>query len=194
MTGRPKSEGRPPMLPLRRPWWLLVLLAMLGFGLLQEQSKIKVNHYLKVGDEAQFWQDDAGSRLAWWTVHAPVGRHNFYVSRSTWSFFHGLDRGELVAFKWGLSAVILVVFFMLDVLFLRTAGVPDRVPWLLLIYVTSGVPMVGLAMSGMAVVRAGPRHAGLPSVAAALLDGGGHSLDAAVLGPSLCFLMPLDVS
>lgn len=147
MTERPKSEGRPPMLPLRRPWWLLVLLAMLGFGLLQEQSKIKVNHYLKVGDEAQFWQNDAGSRLAWWTVHAPVGRHNFYVSRSTWNVFHGLDRGELIAFKWGLSAVILVVFFMLDVLFLRTAGVPDRVPWLLLIYVTSGVPMVGLALS-----------------------------------------------
>ena len=33
---------------------LPVLLAMLAFGPLQEQSKVKVNHYLNVGDEAGF--------------------------------------------------------------------------------------------------------------------------------------------
>ena len=136
--------------PIRRtgrPWWMLVLLVMLGFGLLQEQSKIKVNHYLKVGDEAGFWEDEPSGRAAWWGVHAPVGRHNFYVSRETWSFFHGLSRGELVAFKWLLSGSILLVFFALDVLFLRTTGVGHRVPWLVLIYLVTSVPMVGLALS-----------------------------------------------
>ena len=120
---------------------------MLGFGLLQEQSKIKVNHYLRVGDAQQFWDDDVSTRTTWWDAHAPVGRHNFYVSRSTWPLFHGLTRPQLVAFKWGLSAAILLFFFVLDVLFLRAMGVPERVPWLVLIYVTAGLPMVGLGFS-----------------------------------------------
>ena len=36
---------------------------------------------------------------------------------------------------------------MLDVLFLRATGVAERVPWLFLIYVTAGIPMVGLGFS-----------------------------------------------
>ena len=119
------TSGRSkPLLNWRRPWWLVVLGAMLGFGLLQEQSKIKVNHYLRVGDARQFWDDDAPTRTAWWDAHAPVGRHNFYVSRETWPLFHGMTRSQLVTFKWGLSAAILLIFFVLDVLFLRATGVP----------------------------------------------------------------------
>jgi len=136
-----------PVLNWRKPWWLVVLGAMLGFGFLQEQSKIKVNHYLRVGDAQQFWNDDAPTRATWWDAHAPAGRHNFYVSRDTWPFFHGLTRAQLVAFKWGLSAAILLIFFVLDVLFLRATGVPERVPWLVLIYITAGIPMVGLGLS-----------------------------------------------
>ena len=136
-----------PVFSWRRPWWLMVLGAMLGFGLLQEQSKIKVNHYIQVGDAARFWQDDAETRITWWEAHAPVGRHNFYVSRDTWPLFHGLNRTQVVTFKWGLSAVILLVFFVLDVLFLRATHVAERVPWLVLIYATAFVPMVGLAFS-----------------------------------------------
>ena len=135
------------LLNWRKPLWLVVLGAMLGFGLLQEKSKIKVNHYLRVGDVQQFWDDDAPTRTTWWDAHAPVGRHNFYVSRATWPLFHGLSRAQLVAFKWGLSAAILLLFFVLDVLFLRATGVPERVPWLVLIYVTAGIPMVGLGFS-----------------------------------------------
>ena len=141
------SNRSKPLLNWRRPWWLVVLGAMLGFGLLQEQSKSKVNHYLRVGDAQQFWDDDAPTRTTWWDVHAPVGRQNFYVSRATWPLFHGLTRMQLVAFKWGLSAAILLIFFVLDVLFLRAMGVPERVPWLVLIYFTAGIPMVGLGFS-----------------------------------------------
>lgn len=136
-----------PNLSLRRPGWLVVLLAMLGFGLLQEQAKIKVNHYLKVGDAVDFWSMATPEREAWWIEHAPAGRHNFYVSRSTWPIFHGLDRGEVVAFKWGLSAVVLLVFFALDVLLLRAAGVAERTPWLVGIYIAASLPMLGFVVA-----------------------------------------------
>lgn len=136
-----------PNLSLRRPGWLVVLSAMLGFGLLQEQAKIKVNHYLKVGDAADFWSLDTPDREAWWVGHAPAGRHNFYVSRSTWPIFHGLDRGEVVAFKWGLSAAVLLVFFALDVLLLRAAGVAERTPWLVGMYIAASLPMLGFVVA-----------------------------------------------
>ena len=141
------SEGVQPNMSLRKPWWVAVLLAMLGFGLMQEQSKIKVNHYLQVGDTEQFWNQEAHLRKTWWEQSAPLGRHNFYVSRETWDVFHHFDRSQLIQFKWGLSAVILLIFFALDVLFLRATGVAHRVPWLVLIYLTAGVPMVGLGWS-----------------------------------------------
>ena len=143
---RALSSGDP-VFSWRRPWWLLVLGVMLGFGLLQEQSKIKVNHYLRMGDAANFWDNDAENRRTWWDAHAPIGRHNFYVSRTTWSLFHGLTRQQMVAFKWGMSAAILFMFFLLDVMLLRATQVGERVPWLLLIYAAAGMPLVGLAFS-----------------------------------------------
>ena len=57
---------------------------MLAFGLVQEQAKIKVNHYMQVADDEQLWDEDAETRQAWWEEKAPVDRHNFYVSRDTW--------------------------------------------------------------------------------------------------------------
>ena len=38
-----------PLLPRRNPWWIAVLLAMVVFGYVQEDAKIKLNHYAKVG-------------------------------------------------------------------------------------------------------------------------------------------------
>ena len=141
------SEGAHLIMSLRKPWWFMVLLTMLGFGLIQEQSKIKVNHYLQVGDSEQFWNQEAHLRKMWWEQSAPLGRYNFYVSRDTWGVFHYFDRSQIIQFKWGFSAAIMLIFFALDVLFLRATGVSHRVPWLVLIYVTAGVPMVGLGCS-----------------------------------------------
>ena len=146
MTALEAPHGKPE-LSWRKPWWLVVLGLMLGFGLVQEQSKIKVNHYLQVGDAEQFWDQDAQERESWWQASAPAGRQNFYVSRETWTVFHSFSRGQLVAFKWGLSGLILLVFFILDVLLLRATGVAERVPWLVVIYVTAGIPMLGLGFS-----------------------------------------------
>lgn len=146
MTWQGSPQSRP-SLPWRRPWWLAVLLAMLAFGLVQEQAKIKVNHYLQVADDEQLWDEDAETRQAWWEKKAPVDRHNFYVSRDTWPMFHGFARAQLVRFKWALSAVILLAFLGLDVLLLRATGVAERMPWLFLIYASAGFPMLGLAFS-----------------------------------------------
>ena len=148
MTARPREHAPRhvgPILSTGRPWWLPVLLAMLAFGLLQEQSKVKVNHYLNVGDEAGFWEDESTEREAWWNGNAPVGRHKMCQSPDgpfSWSV-----TGELVAFKWILSGVILLIFFALDVLFLRTTGAKRQVPWLVLIYFVVSVPMMGLVLS-----------------------------------------------
>ena len=40
-----------------------------------------------------------------------------------------------------------MIFFVLDVMFLRAMRAGERVPWLVLIYAVVGVPMVGLAFS-----------------------------------------------
>ena len=73
-----------------------------AFGLLQEQSKAKVNHYLNVGDEAGFWEDESmNGRRGGMQMHLSVGTRCMSVVRL--GPFHGLSRGELVAFKWILS-------------------------------------------------------------------------------------------
>ena len=45
--------------------------------------------------------------------------------------------------KWGLMAVIVLCFFVLDALFLRAAGVAGRWKELLLIYVSAGLLTAG---------------------------------------------------
>ncbi len=163
---------------------------MLAFGLLQEQFKIKVNHYMQVADAEQLWDKAPVARAKWWQASAPVGRHNFYVSRDTWSLFHRFSRAQLVRFKWALSAGIILAFFGLDVLFLRTTKVANRLPWLLLIYATAGVPMLGLAFStpgqawyAFARNMLGFLQSPLPSVMVVLVPWfiermGGHEKDA----------------
>ena len=38
-----------PLLPRRNPWWIAVLLGMVVFGYVQEDAKIKLNHYCQGG-------------------------------------------------------------------------------------------------------------------------------------------------
>lgn len=142
------------LLPVRRPWWLAVLAAMVVFGYLQEDAKIKLNHYMAVGDrytdfytykfeecdwDAQCMYD---ARKDWWDRFAPMSRNNFYVTRDTFEVFHGWGREEMTRAKWGLMAAIVLCFFVLDALFLRAAGVGDRWRLLLLVYAASGVVVV----------------------------------------------------
>ena len=146
------NEGQ--LLSWKRPWWLLVLLAMIGFGYVQEDTKVKLNHYMEVGDRyADFYDygfeecDWAGECMAakrrdWWDGYAPLCRTNFAYSRDTFDVFHSWGRVEMQRAKWGLMVAIVLCFFVLDALFLRAAGVGDRWRLLLLIYAASGFVVV----------------------------------------------------
>ena len=139
------------LLPLRRPWWAGVLIAMLGFGYVQEDTKVKLNHYMAVGDryldfydfghEECEWDESCmlAKRKDWWNGYAPLCRTNFAYTRDTFEVFHGWGRTEMVRAKWGLMAAIVLCFFVLDALFLRAAGVGERWKLLMLIYAASGV-------------------------------------------------------
>lgn len=145
------SIGKQALLPLGRPWWILVLASMLGFGYVQEDSKIKLNHYLSVGDRYLDFYDFGHEecewervcmmkkRKRWWDAYAPSCRTNSAYTRDTFEVFHGWGRTEMVRAKWGLMAAIVLCFFVLDALFLRAAGVGERWKLLMLIYAASGV-------------------------------------------------------
>ena len=104
------------MLPWKRPWWALVLVAMIGFGYVQEDTKVKLNHYMSVGDRyADFY--DFGheecewdracmieKRKGWWDGYAPLCRTNYAYTRDTYEVFHGWGRAEMTRAKWALMA------------------------------------------------------------------------------------------
>jgi hypothetical protein len=151
------------LLPLKRPWWLLVLLAMIGFGYIQEDAKIKLNHYMKVGDRYSDFYDyghvecnwEAScmleKRKEWWDGYAPFCRTSISYSRDTFEVFHRLGRVEMARAKWGLMVAIVLGFFVLDAMFLRAAGVGERWKLLMLIYGASGlVTAVFWALDGQA--------------------------------------------
>ena len=135
----------------RKPWWLLVLIAMVGFGYVQEDTKIKLNHYISIGDRyADFYdygheaceREDAcmaEKRKEWWESYAPMCRTNVAYTRDTFEVFHHWDGDQMLRAKWGLMVAIVLGFFVLDALFLRAVGVADRWKLLLLIYAASGL-------------------------------------------------------
>ena len=81
---------------------------MIGFGYVQEDTKIKLNHYMAVGDRyADFY--DYGheecewdrtcmieKRKSWWDGYAPLCRTNVAYTRDTYEVFHGWGRAEMV--------------------------------------------------------------------------------------------------
>ena len=139
------------LLPMRRPWWLLVLGAMVAFGYVQEDVKIKLNHYMAVGDRYLDFYTLEGAecewkprcmyfaRKDWWDQFAPTSHNNFYVTRDTFDVFHWWDEAQLVRAKWGIMVASVLVFFLLDALFLRAAGVGERWKLLMLIYAASAL-------------------------------------------------------
>jgi hypothetical protein len=138
-------------LSFRKPWWVVVVAVMVAFGYLQEDVKIKLNHYMAVGErysdfytykyevcewDAQCMYD---ARKDWWDRLAPQVKGNYYVSRDTYDIFHRWGEAEMLRAKWGLMATILLCFFMLDALFLMAAGVGDRWRLLFMVYAVSGL-------------------------------------------------------
>lgn len=136
------SEDHRPMLPRRRPFWVVVLAVMLVFGFYQEKAKIQLNHYTQVMEQyPEFANFSKEMRAQWWAENPQPLRIHYYIMRGTWVGFHGMTLAQLKRLKWGLSVLILLAFFALDGLFLKTTGHIDRWPWLIVMYGLSGTIM-----------------------------------------------------
>jgi len=112
---------------------IVLLIFMLAFGYVQENTKVRLNAYRAVADRSVgFYDLSSGDRNSLTrTMHVP-------------NFIHELSKPNLVKLKWVLSASILIVFFLLDALFLKVSalpGAPSAAPWLVLIYVGVSIPM-----------------------------------------------------
>ena len=133
----------PPMLPWKRPAWVLVLLAMLVFGFYQQFAKVHLNHYSQtLSMYPEMDAADADTRAAWWNELNHPRRVHYYILNGTWEEFHRMTIRELTVGKWLLSAGILLVFFLLDGLFLQTTGHIKRWPWLVVLYLLAGFVML----------------------------------------------------
>lgn len=130
------------MLPRRRPLWLLVLAVMLVFGFYQEKAKIQLNHYSQVIEQyPEVASLTPEMRAQWWEENPQPMRIHYYIMRGTWDGFHSMTLTQLKGLKWGLSLLILLAFFALDGLFLKTTGHIDRWPWLVVMYGLAGAIM-----------------------------------------------------
>lgn len=132
-----------PILPRRRPWWLLVLAGMLVFGFYQERAKIQLNHYIQVMEaHPELQKMPSEVREKWWDANPQPKRIHYFIMENTWNGFHRYSLRELGWMKWSLSIGILIAFFALDALFLRTTGHLNRWPWLIVMYAIAGCIMV----------------------------------------------------
>jgi len=112
---------------------IALLILMLAFGYVQENAKVRLNAYRAVADHSEGFYDlpseDRNSLTR--TMHVP-------------HFIHELSKSSLIQLKWVLSVSILIVFFLLDALFLKVSALPDApssAPWLVLIYIGVSIPM-----------------------------------------------------
>ena len=129
-------------------------MCMVVFGYVQEDVKIKLNHYMAVGERYSDFYTYKYEQCDWdaqcmyearkdrWDRYALMSKTSFYVSRDTFDVFHHWRREEMLRAKWGLMVTIVLCFFALDALFLRAAGVGDRWKILMLIYAVSALVIV----------------------------------------------------
>ena len=125
MTGADNS-----LFPMRRPWWVVVLLGMILFGYIQEDAKVKLNHYIAIGEQFtdfyEYGREECEGeaqcmyekRKAWWDDYSPLCRASASPNRETFSVFHWWGAQEMLRAKWVLMVLIVLGFFLLDALFL----------------------------------------------------------------------------
>ena len=82
-----RAKPFPPMLPWKRPTWVLVLLAMLVFGFYQKFAKVHLNHYAQtLSMYPEMDAVDAETRAAWWNELNQPKRVHYYILDGTWFF------------------------------------------------------------------------------------------------------------
>ena len=87
---------------------IALLILMLAFGYVQENAKVRLNAYRAVADHSAGFYDlpSEGRTSLTHTIDVP-------------NIIHELSKPNLVKLKWVLSASILLIFFLLDALFLN---------------------------------------------------------------------------
>ena len=92
-----------PILPRRRPLWIVVLAGMLVFGFYQELAKVQLNHYVHVLQENPGVAEmSAELREKWYDVNPQPKRIHYYVMERTWNGFHRF--APIGARKWALTS------------------------------------------------------------------------------------------
>ncbi|PCJ82668.1 MAG: hypothetical protein COA49_00995 [Bacteroidetes bacterium] len=112
---------------------LIILIVMLVFGYYQESAKVALNEYRSFADSYSGFYDST-----------PQERSAIFNSTSIPFTIHLFSKSDLVLAKSALSAIILLVFFMLDAVFVKVtspSGAPSALPWLLLLYIGVSIPM-----------------------------------------------------
>jgi hypothetical protein len=131
-----------PLLPIRRPRWVLVIAAMLVFGFGQELTKIHLNDYIDTLEAHPELQPlSPAERAAYWAAAVPPRVVQYYEIHAPWPIFHTLDLATLWAIKWTLAVAILLVFFAMDAWFLRVTGAWSLRKGLVGVYVFVGAVM-----------------------------------------------------
>ncbi len=140
----------PPLLPLKRPWWALVIAVMLVSGFQVEQAKINLNDYLWTLETHPEWEAAGPAERAAIWAERPARVVNHYEITEPWAVFHTMSLREIVALKWALGIGSVLLFFGLDALFLRAAG-----RWELRRALTGVYALVGVLVLGTAALDGG---------------------------------------
>lgn len=141
MTASPSSPAT--LLPTKRPWWILVIAAMLVFGFYQELTKININDYITTLEaHPELIPLDPAGRAAYWNASVPPRIVQYYEIHRPWPLFHHLNMRQLWALKWGIAVGIILVFFSMDALFLRVAGAWALRGGLVGVYLFAGAVML----------------------------------------------------
>ena len=112
---------------------ILILILMLAFGYVQENAKVSLNSYLTYADHSMGFYE-----------LSPEDRNTLTSTLLLPKVIHRFSKPSLIKVKWALSASILLIFFLLDALFLQVSalpGTPSSTPWLILLYIVVSIPM-----------------------------------------------------
>ena len=118
-------RSRQPLLPWRKPWWLLVVAAMILAGYGQTWGKSQLNCYMQaLRENPQLNAMEPEERALFWTTNSPtltVIQVDYYENQEPWPLLHHASFKTLWFVKWTLALGIVLLFFTLDALFLKVA-------------------------------------------------------------------------
>lgn len=99
---------------------LLFLAVSLTLGFFQEWAKVGVNYYLETSDAIPgFYENPAATRAELLDAREIDAPFDYYYSHSKLHGLNGFTRSGIVAMKWGLAAMLIILNLILNYLILR---------------------------------------------------------------------------